>query len=81
MSQTTMKTFTLQCPATNVDVGFLQLKVLHDVESLDERIHLEFGTSRLLCRDERERENHGDAVTAREALKTLAMALIPEESE
>ena len=75
------KTFTLVVPASNDDVAKLMQVILCAVGDLQERVGLRFGTSRLLARDEREREEHSNTVSVREALFTLAAALRPGDDE
>ena len=65
------ETFTLECPASNGDVGKLMQSILLTVFKLEERVVLMFGGCRLLAQDEREREEHSNTVSAREALFTL----------
>jgi hypothetical protein len=71
------QTYTLDVPSGNQAIGNLMWRIMQERTSLDDRIHLHFGTSALLCDDEREREEHRDNVTVRYALKTLLTAMFP----
>ena len=75
MSTSICRTYVLEVPATKEDIGNLLLRLIRESEFLNERVHLEFGTSRLLCRNEREREEHRDRVTVREAMNVLVLAM------
>jgi hypothetical protein len=70
------KTFTLEVPATNADVGKLMLRVLAETSNLDERVVLKYGTCRLVASDERDREAHPGTVSVKEALETLAKSSV-----
>ena len=72
-------TYVLEIPATPADIGSLLVKILEETESLEDRVKLLYGTCRLLCRDENDREEHPDTVTVREALLTLSASLLPED--
>ena len=71
-------TYVLVIPATPADIGSLLVKILEETESLEDRVKLQYGTCRLLCRDENEREEHPHTVTVRESLLTLSASLLPE---
>ena len=75
-----MSAYQLDCPATNVEIAVLMQAILLRATDLEERVTLRFGTCVLLARDEREREEHRDTVTTREALITLTAAMIPVET-
>ena len=75
-SMTSTTTYTLDVPATNSDILDLMKSIIEDVgDNRNTRVELRFGTSRLLARDEREREQYPDTVTASEALTTLARSM------
>ena len=75
--QPTMKSYTLDVPATNDDLLELIIKMLKECRINNEgdlrntRIKLAYGNCSLLCRDENERAEHHDKVTVWEAFKTL----------
>ena len=70
MTQLTSKTFTLDVPATNDTINQLTIEILTTC-SPDERVTLEFGTCRLVCRDEAEAREFGTKVRVLEAVETL----------
>ena len=75
-------TYTLEVPATKESIMELMETILHnfnlqtapDIENCETRVQLKFGTSALLCQNEREREEFRDKVTIREAIGTLLAA-------
>ena len=76
-----MSSYTLNCPATNPQIGNLMLVIMNETTSLDDRIELCFGTCALQCQDESEREEHGGMVTVRHALTVLLCAMFPDDDE
>jgi len=74
------KVYTLDVPACKDAIRQLMDEIIEDAETQPTtpptRVHLEFGTCRLLCRDEREREQHDDKVTAYEAVEVLLMSFV-----
>jgi hypothetical protein len=81
--QPTMKSYTLDVPATNMDLMELIIKILKEcpTDPRDTRIKLAFGNCSLLCRDAEERAEHHDSVTVWEAHKTLVASYHEEEEE
>ena len=71
MSTTTSTTYVLEVPATPADIETLLHKILEETECLEDRVELLYGTCRLLCRNENEREEHPRTVTVSEAVMTL----------
>ena len=61
-------TYVLEVPATPADIETLLHKILEETDCLEDRVKLLYGTCRLLCQNENEREEHPDTVTVSEAL-------------
>jgi len=71
-------TYTLDTPATKTDIIGLMKRILEDIGDnydCNKRVELCFGTVRLLAKDEREREQYPNTVTAQVALDTLDMSI------
>ena len=80
-STMTVKSYTLNVPATNMDILELTIKIFKENRGnpRDTRVQLAFGTCALLCRDEDERLEHGEKVTVLEAFATLGASYQSKE--
>ena len=76
-----MSLYILEVPATKEMIATLTLRILHETQDLNEQVELRFGTCRLQARCEREQAEHPNTVSAREALQTLTLAMLPDRSE
>jgi hypothetical protein len=79
----TVKSYTLNVPATNEEIFQLYLKIMRECQEdpKDTRIKLAYGTCALLCRNETERTEHRQNVTVLEALNTLRSSFHDEEDK
>ena len=76
-----MSLYILEVPATKEMIATLTLRILHEVQDLNEQVELRFGRCRLRAQNEREQAEHPNTVSAREALQTLTLAMLPDRSE
>ena len=59
-----MSLYILEVPATKEMIATLTLRILHEVEDLNEQVELRFGRCRLRAQNEREHAEHAENLAA-----------------